>query len=103
MDKTVISSFDPAAHLDADGQQFLLDNALGSDDPAYLAHAIGTIARSKGGLLAIERRTGIKRQTLAKSFGAGGNPTLGTLLPLSGFYIGTLPPRRRADASMICA
>lgn len=74
--------FDPAAHLDAEAQDFLLDDAIASDDPAYLAHAIGTIARSKGGLLALERRTGIKRQTLAKSLGATGNPTLATLLPV---------------------
>lgn len=82
MSKTITSPFDPAAHLDAMGQDFLLEDALGSEDPAYLAHAIGTIARSKGGLLALERRTGIKRQTLAKSFGSEGNPTLGTLLPV---------------------
>ncbi len=82
MEKMVPRRFDPAAHLDFEGQNFLLDDAIASDDPAYLAHAIGTIARSKGGLLALERRTGIKRQTLAKSFGAEGNPTLGTLLPV---------------------
>ena len=82
MDKIVTRPFDPAAHLDTEGQDFLLDDAIGSDDPAYLAHAIGTIARSKGGLLALERRTGIKRQTLAKSFGSDGNPTLATLLPV---------------------
>ena len=74
--------FDVAAHLDAEGQDFVLNDAIESGDAAYLAHAIGTIARSKGGLLALERRTGIKRQTLAKSFGAVGNPTLGTLLPV---------------------
>ena len=74
--------FDVASYLDPEGQDFLLDDAIASEDAAYLAHAIGTIARSKGGLLALERRTGIKRQTLAKSFGADGNPTLGTLLPV---------------------
>ena len=79
---TTTKRFDPAAYLDADGQDFLLDDAVAANDAAYLAHAIGTIARSKGGLLALERRTGIKRQTLAKSFGANGNPTLATLLPV---------------------
>lgn len=82
MTKMMTRPFDIAAHLDKDGQNFLLDDAIASDDAAYLAHAIGTIARSKGGLLALERRTGIKRQTLAKSFGEAGNPTLGTLLPV---------------------
>ena len=79
---TTSRPFDIAAHLDAEGQDFLLDDAIASEDATYVAHAIGTIARSKGGLLALERRTGIKRQTLAKSFGAAGNPTLATLLPV---------------------
>ena len=82
MAKTETYPFDVSDYLDEDSQDFFLDDAIASDDPAYLAHAIGTIARSKGGLLALERRTGIKRQTLAKSFGREGNPTLGTLLPV---------------------
>ena len=79
---TTSRPFDIAAHLDAEGQYFLLDDAIASEDATYVAHAIGTIARSQGGLLALERRTGIKRQTLAKSFGEAGNPTLATLLPV---------------------
>jgi len=79
---TELRPFDPADHLDGEGQAELLDDAIASGDAAYLAHAIGTIARAKGGLLNLERRTGIKRQTLAKSLGATGNPTLETLLPV---------------------
>jgi len=78
----IARKFDPADYLDEAGQRFVLEDAVASGDAAYLAHAIGTVARSKGGLLALERLTGIKRQTLAKSFGADGNPTLGTLLPV---------------------
>lgn len=78
----IARKFDPADHLDEEGQRFVLEDAVASGDAAYLAHSIGTVARSKGGLLALERLTGIKRQTLAKSFGADGNPTLGTLLPV---------------------
>ena len=74
--------FDPAEFLSGEGQTYLLDDAIASGDGAYLAHAIGTIARAKGGLLSLERRTGIKRQTLAKSLGKSGNPTLETLLPV---------------------
>jgi len=77
-----LRDFDPADHLDDEGQSELLEDAVASGDAAYLAHAIGTIARAKGGLLNLERRTGIKRQTLAKSLGPTGNPTLETLLPV---------------------
>jgi probable addiction module antidote protein len=38
--------------------------------------------RSKGGMLQLERLTGIKRQTLNKSLGPDGNPTLETLVPV---------------------
>lgn len=78
----VTRPFSIADHLDDEGQSFMLDDAIAANDPAYLAHAIGTIARARGGLLTLERRTGIKRQTLAKSFGPDGNPTLATLLPV---------------------
>ncbi len=78
----LLQSFDPSEFLDEAGQIELLDDAIASGDGAYLAHAIGTIARAKGGLLSLERRTGIKRQTLAKSLGKAGNPTLDTLLPV---------------------
>ena len=77
-----LRDFNPADYLDAEGQVELLDDAVASGDAAYLAHAIGTIARAKGGLLNLERRTGIRRQTLSKSFGQSGNPTLETLLPV---------------------
>src|SRR5438552_2914568 len=74
--------FDPAEYLDEATQGELLDEAIASDDAAELAHVIGTIARAKEGFLTLERRTGIKRQTLAKAFGKSGNPTLETLLPV---------------------
>jgi len=80
--KVELQVFDPAEFLDEEGQSELLDDAIASGDGAYLAHAIGTIARAKGGFLSLERRTGIKRQTLAKSLGKSGNPTLDTLLPV---------------------
>lgn len=63
-------------------QRFLLDDAIESGDPGYIAHALGTIARAKGGLSLLERRTNIKRQTLNKALGKAGNPTLETLLPV---------------------
>lgn len=75
--------FDAAKYLDDDeSQRHLLNDAMESGDARYIAHALGTIARAKGGLTHLERLTGIKRQTLNKSLGKSGNPTLETLLPV---------------------
>jgi probable addiction module antidote protein len=76
-------AFDAAKYLDdEESQRFLLDDAVKSGDAGYIANALGTIARAKGGLSHLERITGIKRQTLNKSLGKEGNPTLETLLPV---------------------
>lgn len=76
-----IHPFDAAEYLhDEASQRAFLDEAADSNDPSFIARAIGVVARAKGGMLHLERLTGIKRQTLTKSFGADGNPTLSTLI-----------------------
>ncbi|MEA3012844.1 MAG: hypothetical protein QOD42_1389 [Sphingomonadales bacterium] len=78
------SPFDPADYLEEESsQQYLLRDALASGHPGYIADAIGAVARARG-LSNLERETGIKRQTLNKSFSLKGNPTLETLLPVLG-------------------
>lgn len=78
-----VKPFDGAAYLhDEVSQRAFLDEAAATDDPAFIARAIGVVARAKGGMLHLERLTGIKRQTLTKSFGEDGNPTLATLIPV---------------------
>jgi putative addiction module killer protein/probable addiction module antidote protein len=73
------SPFDVADHLERDSSQIhLLRDALESGHPGYIADAIGAVARARG-LSALERETGIRRQTLNKSLSAKGNPTLETL------------------------
>lgn len=73
--------FDPAEYLfDEESQRAFLDDAAEDNDPTFVARAIGVVARAKGGMLHLERLTGIKRQTLTRSFGPDGNPTLATLM-----------------------
>lgn len=73
--------FDAAEYLfDEASQRAFLDEAADSNDPNFIVRAIGVVARAKGGMLQLERLTGIKRQTLTKSFGQDGNPTLFTLM-----------------------
>lgn len=75
-----LSIFDPAEHLKSD--QAIADfmaGAFETNDPAYVAHALGIVARAKG-MTQIARQTGITREQLYQSFSEQGNPTLKTLL-----------------------
>jgi probable addiction module antidote protein len=75
-----VRDFDAADYLGRESSQIhLLRDAAESGNPHYLATAIGAVARARG-LSQLARETGIKRQTLNKSFGPQGNPTLETLL-----------------------
>ena len=53
--------------------------AFETSDPAYVAHALGVVARAKG-MTQIANQTGLSREQLYRSFSAGGNPTLRTTL-----------------------
>ena len=61
----------------SEAQAELLNDALASGNPAYVAHALGVIARAIG-MSEIARRTGIKRQSLYAALDEEGNPTLET-------------------------
>lgn len=63
---------DMAAYLDACLEE-------GGDDPAYIAHALGVIARAKG-MTQLARDTGLARENLYKALSADGNPEFGTIL-----------------------
>ena len=75
-----VSDFNAADYLGRESSQIhLLRDAVESGNPHHLATAIGAVARARG-LSQLARETGIKRQTLNKSFGPQGNPTLETLM-----------------------
>lgn len=56
-----------------------LNDAFESGEPAYVAVALGTIARSEG-MSKIAEKAGVNRQALYTALGENGNPTLETLL-----------------------
>lgn len=71
--------YDSAEHFRTpEDQSALLEDAFASNDPAYLAHAIGIVARAHG-MTDLERKTGVKRQHLYSAFSQTGNPTLATV------------------------
>ena len=75
-----LTVFDPAEHLKSD--QAIADfmsAALETNDPAYVAHALGVVARAKG-MTEIASRTKLSREQLYRSFSSEGNPTLRTTL-----------------------
>lgn len=51
----------------------------GGDDPAFIAHALGVIARARG-MAQVARDTGISREGLYKALSGEGNPTFRTIL-----------------------
>ena len=79
-----LEDFDAAEYLetDADRLQYITE-ALETGDSAFIARALGTVARSKG-IGALAGQTGIHRDTLYKSLSADGNPTLKTTLAVMG-------------------
>ncbi len=62
---------DAAAYLEA-----AIEEA--GDDPAFIAQALGTIARS-GNLSELARTTGMSREGLYKALSADGNPSFATI------------------------
>ena len=57
-----------------------LDEA--GDDPQFIAHALGVIARS-GNLSALARETGLSREGLYKALSEDGNPSFATIVKVA--------------------
>ncbi|MBU6405165.1 MAG: putative addiction module antidote protein [Pseudomonadota bacterium] len=75
-----LTTFDPAEHLQSDqATADFMAAAFATNDPAYVAHALGVVARAKG-MTQIASQTGLSREQLYRSFSAEGNPTLRTTL-----------------------
>ena len=78
--KTEIKPFDAAPYLDtSEAQAEMLNDALETGDAAYIANALGVIARARG-MTQVARETGVTREALYKSLSLDGDPKLTTLL-----------------------
>jgi len=76
------TKYDAAEHLKTDADMAAyLDACLeeAGDDPAFIAHALGVIARARG-MTRLARDTGLARENLYKALSADGNPEFGTIL-----------------------
>lgn len=75
-----LTNFDPAAALVNDEEiAFFMADAFETGDAAFIAKALGVVARAKG-MTQIAGETGLSREQLYRSFSTNGNPTLKTTL-----------------------
>ena len=77
--------FDTADYLDdIDAAAAYLEAVFeeAGDDPAFVARALGTIARS-GNVSELARRTGMSREGLYKALSADGNPSFATIVKVA--------------------
>jgi probable addiction module antidote protein len=82
METIKLHKWDSAEHLKTEEDialylQACLDEA--GDDAAFIAKALGTIARAKG-MTQLARETGLGRESLYKALSGEGNPSFATIL-----------------------
>lgn len=71
----LVSVEDAAAYFEAALEE-------GGDDPAFVAQALGTIARS-GNVSELARRAGMSREGLYKALSGDGNPSFATIMKVA--------------------
>ncbi|WP_426227059.1 addiction module antidote protein [Pararhizobium sp. DWP3-4] len=72
--------FDAAQYLDSpEAYAELLNDAFETGDTAYIAAALGVVARAKG-MTKVAKDAGVTREALYKALSADGDPKLSTLL-----------------------
>ena len=82
MARTKLKKWDSAAHLRSEEDMALYLEACleeAGDDAAFVAKALGTIARAKG-MSQLARDTGLGRESLYKALSGEGNPSFATIL-----------------------
>ena len=78
--KIKLKPFDPAKYLnDDDAIAAYIEEAIEIGDPAFIADALGVVARAKG-MAQIAKDAGLSRESLYKALSADGNPEFGTIL-----------------------
>lgn len=77
--------YDSADYLtDPDAAAAYLEAAIeeGGEDPAFIAHALGVVARS-GNVSELARRVGVTREGLYKALSSEGNPSFATVMKVA--------------------
>jgi probable addiction module antidote protein len=75
-----LSTYDPAEDLTSDAAiATFMTEAFASEDPDYIAHALGVVARAKG-MAQLAEQAGLSREQLYRSLSEHGNPALKTTI-----------------------
>jgi probable addiction module antidote protein len=85
MKKIKLRKWDSAEHLETETDMALYLQASleeAGDDAAFVAKALGTIARAKG-MTQLARDTGMGRESLYKALSGEGNPSFATILKVT--------------------
>jgi probable addiction module antidote protein len=86
--------FDAAEVLDTpEAIEAFLEDAFEGGDPAFITHALGTVARARG-MSQLAQETGLSRQALYKALSAEGHPEFGTVLKVANALGFRLTPER---------
>jgi probable addiction module antidote protein len=96
--KTKTYLYDSAEYLNSsEAIHAYMEEALKTDDPAFIAQALGAVARARG-MSQIAKKAGLSRESLYKALGAEGNPEFGTILRVMqalGLKFSVAAPRTR--------
>ena len=85
MTEQEFARYDSADYLKTEGDIATYLEALmeeGGDDPAYIARALGVVARARN-MTALAQEVGMSRVGLNKALSGEGNPTLSTVLKVA--------------------
>jgi probable addiction module antidote protein len=85
MGKIKLRKWDSAEYLKSDEDMVLYLEACleeAGDDAAFIAKALGTIARAKG-MTQLAKDTGLGRESLYKALSGEGNPSFATILKVT--------------------
>lgn len=80
--KEVFSRYDTADYLNSEKEMAAYLEACmeeAGDDAAFIAHALGNIARARG-MAQLAKDTGLTREGLYKALNKDSNPSFGTVL-----------------------
>jgi len=78
--KAKTKPFDPAEYLDdSESIAAYMTDALETGDPAFVADALGVVARARG-MTDVAREAGVSRESLYRALSADGNPEFSTVL-----------------------
>jgi probable addiction module antidote protein len=97
MSKAKTKPFDPAEYLDdSESIAAYMSEALETGDPAFVADALGVVARARG-MSEVAKEAGVSRESLYRALRADGNPEFATVLRVVralGLQLSAAPARR---------